>query len=308
MRVSLGLPTHRVDLGAEFVSAHAITEASVAAEEAGFDAVFVTDHPFPPAAWLDKGGHHALDPLVSLSFVAAATTRLRLQTNLFVPAYRNPFLAAKMISTLDTLSGGRVILGVGAGYLEDEFTALGADFEHRNDLLDQALIAMKEAWTGNVVTFDRGSFKALSNVMLPIPAQRPHPPIWIGGNSKRAIRRAVELADGWIPMPSPAKASGLLRTPGLETLADLRDRLDYAGEHAATVGRTKPLEVAFMPAGLSMFSTEPVKAQAVIEGIEAMAKVGVTYATVTSAAESRAELMAFIKVFAEDILPAVESM
>ena len=308
MRVSLGLPTHRVDLGDELASAAAIREASVAAEQAGFDAVFVTDHPFPPAGWLAKGGHHTLDPLVSLAFAAAATTTLRLQTNLFVPAYRNPFVAAKAISTLDALSGGRVILGVGAGYLEDEFAATGADFDRRNDLLDEALIAMKAAWTGEVVTFEGSGFAAASNVMLPTPTQTPHPPIWIGGNSKRAIRRAVELADGWIPMPSPGKASGLLRTPGMETLADLKDRLGYAAEHAATVGRTAPLEVAFMPSGLSMFATEPIDAEAVVEGIAAMAEVGVTYATVTSAPESRAELMAFIDVFAGQVLPQVESI
>lgn len=308
MRVSLGLPTHRVDLGDELVSAGAITSVAQAAEQAGFDAVFVTDHPFPPAAWLAKGGHHTLDPLVSLAFAAAVTTSLRLQTNLFVPAYRNPFVAAKAISTLDVLSGGRVILGVGAGYLADEFAATAADFDNRNDLLDEALAAMKKAWTGEVVGFEGAGYTANGNVMLPRPAQRPHPPIWVGGNSKRAIRRAVELADGWIPMPSPAKAAGLLRTPGMESLADLKDRLGYAAEHAAAVGRTAPLEVAFMPSGLSMFATERVNADALVEGIAAMAEVGVTYATVTSPAESRAELLEFIDVFATQVLPQVESI
>src|SRR5207247_1106309 len=97
-----------------------------AGEAAGLDAVFGTEHPFPGDAWLAHGGHHALDPLVALSFAAAATTRLRLQTNLYIAAYRNPFLSAKAVATLDVLSGGRVILGVGTGHLGPEFVALGA--------------------------------------------------------------------------------------------------------------------------------------------------------------------------------------
>src|SRR5664279_2468776 len=121
MQISLGLPTHRVDLPEEFVTAAAIVELSRAAEDGGFDAVYVTEHPFPDAKWLQHGGHHALDPYVSLSFAAAVTTRLRLQTNLVVLAYRNPFLSAKAIASLDALSAGRTIIGIGAGYLEGEF-------------------------------------------------------------------------------------------------------------------------------------------------------------------------------------------
>src|SRR3954447_22463410 len=173
MQVSLGLPTHRVDTGAELVSGDAIATIARAAEDAGFAAVFVTDHPAPPAAWLHRGGHHALDPLVALSFAAAATTGLRLQTNLFVPAYRHPLLSAKAVATLDVLSGGRVVLGVGAGYLEGEFAALGADSERRNDVLDDALVTMKTAWTGASVA---------GIVSRPAPVQQPHPPIWVGGN------------------------------------------------------------------------------------------------------------------------------
>ncbi len=126
MRLSLGLETSRSDRPEEFVTAEAIAEMAKAAEAAGFDAVFVTDHPFPDDRWLDGGGHHALDPLVALAFAAAATSTIGLHTNLFVLAYRNPFLSAKGIATLDQLSNGRVILGVGAGYLEPEFAALGS--------------------------------------------------------------------------------------------------------------------------------------------------------------------------------------
>ena len=252
MHVSYGLPTHRIDCGEEFLAPGAIGELSAAAEAAGFAAVYTTEHPFPGDEWLAHGGHHALDPLVALSFAAAATSRILLHTNLFVPAYRNPFLAAKGIATLDVLSGGRTIIGLGAGYLEAEFDALGADFTGRNDRMDEALAAMEAAWSGESVTFSGTGYRAAGNTMLPRPRQRPRPPLWIGGNSRRAIRRAVESADGWCPFPTPAKYATRTRTAPLESAADLAVALDYARGHAASVGRTEPLTVCFIPDGLSM--------------------------------------------------------
>src|SRR6185503_9841155 len=147
----MGLPTHRVERFDELAGAEAIAELSAGAEAAGFDAVFVTEHPFPDDRWLATGGHHALDPFVALAFAAAATTTLRLHPNLCIPAYRNPFLLAKTVASLDALSGGRVILGIGAGYMEGEFTALGMPYEERNELTDEAITAMRAAWTGESV-------------------------------------------------------------------------------------------------------------------------------------------------------------
>src|SRR3954451_23354320 len=103
MRVSLGLPIHRVDAAQEFVTGDAVTEIARAAEAPGFDAVFVTDHPEPPARLVRGGAHVTTDPLVTWAFAAAATSKLRLQTNLFVPAYRHPLVAAKAVATLDLL-------------------------------------------------------------------------------------------------------------------------------------------------------------------------------------------------------------
>src|SRR3954468_20094580 len=246
MQVSLGLPVHRVDAADEFVTGAAVADIARAAELAGFAAVFVTDHPAPPARWVRGGGHVTTDPLVTLGFAAAATSKLRLQTNLFVPAYRHPLVAAKAVATLDLLSAGRVILGVGAGYLEPEFAAVDADFEHRNDVHDDALRTMAAAWSAD---------DTAGIATTPRPVQQPGPPVWVGGNSKRAIRRAVELGQGWVPMPSPAAAAAPLRTPGLESLDDLRARLDYLREQCAAVGRDPAeLDVAFMPSGLDMFA------------------------------------------------------
>ena len=294
MRVSLGLPIHRVDAAPEFVTGEAVADIARAAEVAGFAAVFVTDHPAPPARWVRAGGHVTTDPLVTLGFAAAATSALRLQTNLFVPAYRHPLVAAKSVATLDLLSGGRVILGVGAGYLEPEFTALAADFEHRNDILDDALRTMLAAWSGDEVDGVATS---------PRPEQPSGPPVWIGGNSKRAIRRAVELGHGWVPMPSPAAAASHLRTPGLETLDDLRARLDYLREQCDAAGRdSNELDICFMPSGLDMFAKATPDAAKVVDDIAALADLGVTWVTVTLPADNRRELLAAIDSFGRDVI------
>jgi probable F420-dependent oxidoreductase len=306
VKLSLGLPTHQV--AGELSSARAIAEIAGAAQTAGFDAVFVTDHPFPADKWLATGGHHALDPFVALSFAAAATTRLRLHTNLLVLAYRNPFVSAKAIASLDALSEGRVIVGVGAGYLKGEFEALGVDFDERNDLTDEAIMAMRAAWSGASVEMDGRHWSAGANTMLPRPAQAGGPPLWIGGNSKRAIRRAVELGDGWMPMPSPAGSERRLRTPAITSLADLAERIAFAREHAEAVGRQDPLELVFMPLGLDMFTNSGVVPGAIVESLRALAAIGVTYATVSIPDPDLVSFLASVQAFGESVLPEVRDL
>ncbi|MGO9027311.1 MAG: TIGR03619 family F420-dependent LLM class oxidoreductase [Acidimicrobiales bacterium] len=304
MKVSYGLPTHRVDCGEEFLAPGAVGELAAAAEVAGFAAVYTTEHPFPGDRWLAHGGHHALDPMVALSFAAAATTRIGLHTNLFIPAYRNPFLAAKGVASLDVLSGGRVILGIGAGYLEEEFDALGASFADRNDRTDEAIVAMRSAWTGDSVAQEGSGFRAPGNTMLPRPRQRPGPPVWIGGNSRRAIRRAVELGDGWSPFPSPARVATRTRTAALESPADLARALAYAADHAEAVGRTEPLTVVFIPDGLAITDQRGIDEGRVTESIHQLAEVGVGWVTVALPGETRRQQRVAIDRFA-DIASAV---
>jgi probable F420-dependent oxidoreductase len=310
MKISLGLPTQRVDKLDEFVSAEAIAEMSRTAESAGFDAVFVTEHPFPEKAWMDTGGHHALDPFVALSFAAAATTSIRLQTHLCVLPYRNPFLTAKAVASLDVLSGGRVILGAGTGYLEAEFAALGVDFAERNDLTDEAIVAIKAAWSGEPLTLTGRHFEAHDNFALPRPVQDPHPPIWIGGNSKRAIRRAVELADGWAPMPNPAQTAARRHSAAMETLEDLKVRIDYAAGHAQSVGRTTPLTVASSLGGLEMDTTATDIDDLLVETAEQLAGVGVTYlyGGVLRPVDSRAEFLREVVRMGETLVPRLAAI
>ena len=284
MRFSIQLATERVDRADEFLTAAAIAEMARAAEAAGFDACFVTDHPIPEEGWLASGGHHALDPFVALAFAAAATTRIRLHTNLLILPYRSPFLTAKAAATLDVASGGRLILGVGAGYLEGEFAALGVDRARRNALSDEALGRIKEAWGGE--PFDAGAHRVAA---LPRPVQQPHPPLWVGGNSKRAIRRAVEHADGWAPFPAPAGVAERTGTAAIASLDDLRPRIAYAREHAAAVGRTAPLDVVFIPLGFTMRRGAGAAVERLAADLPAYAEAGVTWLSLGVPCETRAE-------------------
>ena len=304
MKFHLGLPTDRVDAANDFVTAEAIGEIARAAEDAGFTSVFVTDHPYPEDQWLATGGHHALDPFVALSFAAAATSTIRLFTNLCVVPYRNPFLVAKSAVSLDVLSGGRLTLGVGAGYLVPEFDALGVDFDERNELLDEGLVAIKRAWTESGLELRGRHFTVNGHTMLPRPVQTPHPPIWVGGNSKRAIRRAVHLGDGWLPMPNPRALGARRRSAHLETVDELAALLAYADGYRAEQGRADPLEVSVMPitvAGPGMHDYSPA---AFIDHVGELESLGVAGIVLMVPASTRAQLLETISAFAAEVLAA----
>jgi probable F420-dependent oxidoreductase len=247
MQFSLGLPTDRVERADEFVTGAAVMECAAAAEAMGFDACFVTDHPAPDAKWLAAGGHHALDPFVALSFAAAATTRLRLQTHILVLPYRNPLLTAKSALSLDVLSGGRLTLGVAAGYLKPEFFALGSDFETRNERTDEAIDVIRGVLTTDGFTFAGREFNSRGTTMRPRPVQQPSPPMWVGGNSRAAIRRAATRGDGWVPFPNPASAGRTARTAELSTVDELAERVVLLHDTAKGAGRAEPLDVCCAP-------------------------------------------------------------
>lgn len=299
MRFSVSLATDRIQYGDEFVGGPAIAEIARAAEDAGFDACFVTDHPYPVQRWLDGGGHHALDPFVALAVAASATTRIKLHTHIVVLPYRNPFLTAKAGLTLDLVSGGRLILGAAAGYLKGEFQALGADFEARNELSDEAIVAIKRAWTEDDVKMEGRHFNARGNTMHPRPVAQPHPPIWVGGNSKRAIRRAVELAEGWVPFPNSAAMSPFTRSPVLETDEELKGRIAFARAHAESAGRTAPLDICY---SLDPMAERPDGAERARARIAALEELGVTWLTVGFPATSRASYIDQLATFGRDVL------
>ncbi|MCW2889267.1 MAG: hypothetical protein QOE54_3330 [Streptosporangiaceae bacterium] len=301
MRFSLQLPVDRADPGREFHTPHGIAEMAAAIERAGFDACWVTDHPAPTAEWLSTGGHQTLDPFVALSFAAAATTTLRLHTNAYIPAYRSPFVSAKAAATLDVLSGGRLILGVAAGYLEGEFDALGVPFKGRGRLLDDAIRLMKLAWQGEEIREDGAGWTASGNVVLPAPVSKPHPPIWIGGNSRAAMRRAVALGDGWMPFPAPRRLAAAVGTEAIGGMDDLRRKLRDLAELSAAERRDRPLDINFQsfthPHGKDRFDPRRFA-----EEVAELAEIGVTWMSVHLPAPSRAAFLDNVARFGDQAL------
>jgi len=158
--------------GAGWLEPASITRFARAVEEAGLDGIGFTDHPAPSLKWLNGGGHETFDPFVALGFCAAVTTRIRLLTWLSVVPYRNPFLAATSMTTVDLVSGGRATFALGSGYLRSEFAALGVDFAERNDLFEESVRVMKATWTGDEVSFEGRRFEAIGQVGRPRPVQR----------------------------------------------------------------------------------------------------------------------------------------
>jgi probable F420-dependent oxidoreductase len=288
VKINVPLPFDHAEQPAEFGSMQAVAEIGAAVERAGFNAGLVTDHPVPTGRWLDAGGHHAQAPFVMLALLAAHTKTLRLQTGILVLPYRNPFIVARDITTLDAFSGGRVTLSVGAGYLKGEYRALGVDFEKRNELMDEYIPALRAALTGEEFAFEGSGYQAFGNRIIPGSPQKPHLPIYVGGNARRAIRRVVDLADGWNPFFTQGGGvnSNTTRTAEMAGEEDLKAGIDYMKDYAAQVGRTTLPEVVL--GGVNK-PGETLSNQEIVDRLGVYRDMGVTTAGVTVKGTSRAE-------------------
>jgi probable F420-dependent oxidoreductase len=217
-------------------AAQLVQELPANAERWGYDSLWVTDHTVGLRAMEHVYGDYWLDALTALTWMAATTSTVRLGTGVLVVPHRNPVLASKMITTIDVLSGGRVDLGVGTGWSRVEYRALGVEdkFVDRGRATDEAIEVMRVCWSGGEVAYD-GEFYAFRNVSVaPVPIQRPHPPLWVGGDSKPALRRAARFADVWHPHDlTPAELT--LTGERLDELAGRRVarsvRIDVTEEH-----------------------------------------------------------------------------
>lgn len=222
-----GTEGHMLDAGP-------LARVATAAEDVGWSGISFTEHPAPAARWLESGGHQTLDPFVALGHVASVTSRIRLVTYISVLPYRNPFLTAKAAATVDILSGGRMVLGVGTGYLKSEFHALGVEFGERNALFDEVLDALRLHWSGEPFSYQGTHFSARDVVARPAAVQQPIP-IWIGGNAAITLRRVAERAQGWMPLSGPVEAVTTARTAHVsaEQLPDrIRQLREMAGDRA----------------------------------------------------------------------------
>jgi probable F420-dependent oxidoreductase len=190
---------------------HFWLDAAVAADELGFESIWLPEHlvfPVEMHGQLLPGEEHApvpastpiYDAAAYLSFIAARTTRIRLGTFVYLLGIRHPFVGARAFATLDVVSGGRAEVGVGAGWLVNEWEAVGLDPRTRGRRLDESITVCKRLWTEDVIEH-HGQFFDFAPVMFePKPVQKPHPPVLVGGESDRALARAAKLGDGWIGM------------------------------------------------------------------------------------------------------------
>ena len=201
----------------------AIVETACKAEELGFDALFVNDHVIVDDAPRNALWRNVYDPLMVLSNVAARTSRVLLGTSVLIMPYRNPIVTAKMVATLDQMSGGRAIAGVGAGWNEAEYEALGVPYHERGARTNEYLRLWLACWEPGPTTFHGRFFSFDQMHVSPKPLQQPHPPIWIGGSSHASLRRAARFAQVWQPTPT--------------ALPELISNMAYLRDVCAEIGR-----------------------------------------------------------------------
>ena len=230
------------------VKAEELVRFAQQAEALGFYCLTVADHvivprdisvpyPYTVDGKYPGTGYH-LETLMTMGYLAGSTKRIRFVTSVMILPYRNPIVTAKMLASLDVLSGGRVIVGAGVGWMKEEFETIRTErFEERGKVTDEYIAAYRELWTSDNPSFS-GRYCNFSNILfLPKPVQKPCIPIWIGGHSKQAIRRAARLGDGWHPI-------GGVPTIPLEP-ADVRSDMSMLREYAEKAGRDpKKIRVA----------------------------------------------------------------
>ena len=226
----------------------AIGRVAETADRLGYHHLTCSEHIGIPATESGRRGSRYWDPLATLGYVSARTEQIRLATMTLVLGYHHPLEIVKRYGTLDHVSGGRVILGVGVGSLKEEFDLIGAEFENRGERADDALRALRAALASNEPVY-AGKYYQFGGLTVDPCALQPHMPIWIGGRTRRSLRRALTLADGWCPFGiSLDTAAEWLRAreipPGFEVVLPADRPLDPVGEPAATVETLAAMEAA----------------------------------------------------------------
>ena len=269
------------------------------AEQRGIASLWVSDHVVFPRAKTGQypGGRfpHSpdtpyLEPVAVLAAAAMATERARLGSSVFILGHRHPVVMAKMLTTIDALSNGRLICGVGVGWWEEELTALGVPFKQRGRHADEILKILKTLWTSDHPTFDGEFFRFGDLGFQPKPVQKPHPPIWVGGNSPGAFRRVVTYGDGWhATYLQPAELQASL------------DKLRAAA--AAAKRRFDTIELSMRVRNTGMLSTSR---QEVIDLLGAYKKAGLTHVMLDIRRDSLTEMLENLDLVANDIRPAIQ--
>ena len=279
-------------------------------EELGFAYIGIPDHIVIPNNVESRypysedgtfsGSGYILDQLTVASFISGQTSKARILTSVLVLPHRSAVLAAKMLASIDVLSNGRLTVGCGVGWLREEFEAIGAPaFDERGFVANEYISCFKELWTKDNPSFD-GEYIQMSDIIFePKPTQKPYPPIWIGGESPAALRRAAELGDGWYPLGSNP------RFP-LQTAEQFSNALEKIYRHGENIGRdfTK-FDLAYSSQSSFTETTDQI-----VENIRAFKAVGVQHLMVSLGATFSAPVSATIESmerFASEIAPQVNS-
>jgi probable F420-dependent oxidoreductase len=262
--------------------ADAVVRVAQAADRSGFFYVGVCDHVVIPDELAPRMGAVWWDTIATLSWLAGQTTRTRLLSTVFNLTYRHPLVAAKAFATLDLLSGGRAIIGVGAGHVEKEFAALGVEFDARGRLLDDGMRVLDEVLT-------TGAHDGMQ--LAPRPVQSPRPPMWVGGSAPAAVRRAARLGDGWLPQGTP-----LEQMPPLVELYRA-ERGDDTGDIGAI---TEWLYVGTPSWDVSRPCVSGAPAE-IADSLRRWGKVGVNHLQVRFPSRDVTELVAQVEAFGAEV-------
>lgn len=275
------------------------------ADELGFGTIAVGEHVVVPRAHLSLLPARWYDPLVVGAAIGAVTTKVKVAFSILVLPYHHPVRLAKAIATLDVLTGGRVIVGAGAGWLEGEFDVLGVPFRERGRRLDECLAAMKVLWTNDDPSF-QGEWVRFEDVAFdPRPLQRPHPPIWVGGWGRNAMRRAVAFGNGLYPAAGGplSRLAGDVRTVQGMLAEAGRDPADFTFAHAINYGDKRSLDHSAQASPVArremVFGYEP---RPILEHVHAAREAGFSHISVRFPGDDHEEMADAMRRFHEEII------
>ncbi|MBI3744105.1 MAG: LLM class flavin-dependent oxidoreductase [Chloroflexi bacterium] len=302
MKFGIAIPSYRIDGDTAFM-----TVAAQAADDLGYHSIWFADHLAIPDDYLDYLGPEWFEPIITASYLAAKTKRVKVGWDVIIVPYRNPVILAKMIATLDVMCQGRVIFAGAGGYVPGEFAGLGLDFAKRGEMTDEYLRVLKEIWTAEDPKFSGKYFNFDGIKASPKPLQKPHPPVWIGGNAPPAIRRAALMGDGWHPLYPPVEEM----KRGIAEIKRLRGKrgldgytISYSGSHVLLDGLLDGVELPERMRG-SGFQGSPERIAA---RFNELAEVGVQHAMIRFPHQflGRDQFMRQLERFIKDVVPLVK--
>ena len=303
----------RLPHGGALASPDVLRELCRLSETVGFAHLAVGDHVIVPVDVASrhpyKGDRFArqsadyLEQLAVMTFAAAVTERIRIVSAVMVIAYRPVALLAKQVATIDVLSNGRLTIGCGVGWMSEEFAALGLDtFHKRGEVTDRNLRILQTLWNADGREVSDGSLPFTPDRMQPKPVQQPHPPLWIGGESERAIRRAAEFGDCWFPSARNPRLPLGTRTESTRAVERFHDFVQDAGRDVT--GVEIAVELGSYRPGPAAASADPtvLPRDRIIRDVEILTESGVDHVVVGIAARNADEMLQEIPRFADEVI------